>query len=251
MTEPNKQPKRRWFRFSLRTFLIVLTIFCVWFGLYLYRVEQQREAVKWVLGHGGTVYYDYELDDKYFDGDSHPTAPKWLLNMLGVDFFSTVTQVSDFNTELIDVTMLADLTKLEFLLLDNTQVCDLTPLVGLTNLRFLDLSDTQVSDITPLAGLTNLDSLFLFQTQVSDVAPLAGLVKLEYLNLSNSQVSDLTSLAGLTNLDVLHFSDTQVSDVTPLAGLTNLTALVIHYARVSHEDIEKLKQSLPNCTIYH
>ena len=66
MTEQTKQPKpkRRWLRFSLRTFLIVVTILCVWFG-FAYRVERQREAVRWVKENGGTAYYAHEYTDGF------------------------------------------------------------------------------------------------------------------------------------------------------------------------------------------
>ncbi len=33
MAEVSKKPGRRWFSFSLRTFFILLTIFCVWLGV--------------------------------------------------------------------------------------------------------------------------------------------------------------------------------------------------------------------------
>ena len=50
MSEQAHKPKRkrRWFRFSLRTFVVLLTVFCVWLGLLVYRVNKQREAAQWV-----------------------------------------------------------------------------------------------------------------------------------------------------------------------------------------------------------
>ena len=50
----------------------------------------------------------------------------------------------------------------------NTQVSDLSPLAELKNLVWLDLSDTQVSDLSPLAELRNLEVVRLNNTQVSD-----------------------------------------------------------------------------------
>jgi len=62
-TEPSKpKRKRRWLRYSLRTFLVVLTVFCVWLGALVYRVNKQREAVQWVKDHGGEVYYEFEVE---------------------------------------------------------------------------------------------------------------------------------------------------------------------------------------------
>ena len=65
--------KRRWLRFSLRTFFVLLTVFCVWFGWHVERARQQRKAVEWVVEMGGRVLYDYQRgDDPYFiDGDEY------------------------------------------------------------------------------------------------------------------------------------------------------------------------------------
>ena len=41
--------KRRWFRFSLKTFLVLVTLFCVlmaFLGTLVYRVNKQKEAVQ-------------------------------------------------------------------------------------------------------------------------------------------------------------------------------------------------------------
>ncbi len=142
-TATHTKPKRRFLRFSVRTLLIVLTIFCVALGWKVERARKQREAVAWVDEMGGSVSYDYEVD-----GVLKPPGPKWLRNLLGIDYFDDVVGVG-FGT---------------------TQVSDVTPLSGLTSLRALDLHSTQVSDITPLSGLTSLQALDLHGTQVSEEA---------------------------------------------------------------------------------
>lgn len=72
MTAP--KPKRRWLSLSLKTFLILLTIGCIWFGWAVNRARQQRAAVEWVTDLGGNVYYDFEIGD---DGSPKrtPTPP--------------------------------------------------------------------------------------------------------------------------------------------------------------------------------
>ena len=37
--------RRRWLRFSLRTFLLVLTGLCIWLGVNVNQAQQQKEAV--------------------------------------------------------------------------------------------------------------------------------------------------------------------------------------------------------------
>ena len=128
------KPKRRWFQFSLKTFLLVMLLFAFGFAWLSHQAREQRKAVAWVKEMGGTVGYDYEAGDG--DGDPfgtkvvHPPGPKWLRDILGIDFFDEVVVVA----------------------LTSTPVSDLTPLAGLTSLRALNLDSTQVSDLMPLAG---------------------------------------------------------------------------------------------------
>ena len=55
------KPYRRWFQYSLRSFLILLTVFAVWLGVVVNRAREQREAVKAIEALGGLVFYDWEL----------------------------------------------------------------------------------------------------------------------------------------------------------------------------------------------
>lgn len=165
----SRKPKRRWLQFSLRTlllFILGLSVACVW---KFERVRRQREVVAWVLNSGGTVMYDYEHAASGFGivRNPQPPSPKWLIELVGIDFFTDVVFVSLNNTEVRDVSMLTSLTSLKELHLKCTQVADLTPLAGLTNLGALDLRGTPVKDVTPLFGLTNLIFLGLRDTQVS------------------------------------------------------------------------------------
>ncbi len=162
MTAP--KPRRRYLQFSLRTFLVVLTLVCVWFGWQVNQANQQRKAVAWVLEMGGSVQYDYEVDDAGNTiADAKPTSPELLR-----DFYHQVEVVH----------------------LRNTQVSDLTPLANLQSLKCLDLTDTQVSDLTPLANMKRLGRLHVSKTPVSDLTPLANLTSLESLYLTDTQVSE-------------------------------------------------------------
>ena len=143
------------------------------------------------------------------------------------------TQLNFNGTPIRDVSPLAGLTSLQYLLLDSTGVSDVSPLAGLTKLRRLELNSTGVSDVIPLAGLTSLQYLLLNSTGVSDVSPLAGLTSLKRLELNSTGVSDVSPLAGLTSLQYLLLDSTGVSDVSPLAGLTKLQVLDLNSTGVS------------------
>ena len=88
------KPIRSWFRFSLRTLLLATTVLCVWLAMQVNAARRQKEAVKVILGAGGTVRYDYQykrrpsmpavivggvkLPDHFFDNNATIPGPVWL-----------------------------------------------------------------------------------------------------------------------------------------------------------------------------
>ena len=143
MSDP-KTRHRRYLRFSLRTFLVVLTVVCVWFGWQVSQVNQRRQAVAWVLEMGGLVRYDYEVGDEGNTiPDAKPISPEWLR-----DFYHQVVMVDLTNAQVSDLSPLANLRSLKWLDLIDTPVRDLTPLANLKSLKWLSLGDTPVHDLT-------------------------------------------------------------------------------------------------------
>ena len=97
--EPEKmteaRPRRRWYQFTLRTLLIVMTLASVglsWFAVKLQQARRQRAAVEAIEKAGGWVEYDYELRTRP-PSDADPPGPAWLRNLLGIDFFATVVEI--------------------------------------------------------------------------------------------------------------------------------------------------------------
>jgi hypothetical protein len=41
-------PKRRWLKFSLRTLLVAVTIFCVWLGWQVSIVHERQACLRWI-----------------------------------------------------------------------------------------------------------------------------------------------------------------------------------------------------------
>ncbi len=96
----------------------------------------------------------------------------------------------------------------------------------------------------------NVVEVHIRNTQVSDVARLTDLPHLEDVYLSSTKVVDATPLSELISLERLDLSFTEVTDVTPLAKCRRLHYLGIERTKVSQENCERLKKSLPKLYIH-
>ena len=96
-SNPSPMKKRlRWFRFSLRTMLLVVVVFAVWLGVQTNRARRQREAVAAILQLKGTVIYDYQQVSPsrlLFNSKAQPRAPAWLRQLVGDEYFQEVAVV--------------------------------------------------------------------------------------------------------------------------------------------------------------
>jgi hypothetical protein len=52
--------KSRWFRFSLRTLLLVIAVLCVWLGIQVNAARRQKEAVAAIQKAGGEINFDFQ-----------------------------------------------------------------------------------------------------------------------------------------------------------------------------------------------
>ena len=218
MTEKPK-PRRRWFRFSLTTLLIVVLVLSLplgWLAMKMVRAERQRKAVEAIAKTGGYVFYDFECRNGipiYYEEPPAP-APAWLLKRLGVDFFADVVQA-------------------HFAYVSRIGDADLQHIRSLTSLHELGLNNTLVTD----AGLVHLK----------------GLTRLERLELSETQIAGdgLQHLTGLESLEDLDLSYTNLDDngLRHLWTLTELDYLDLHGTLVTEKGVEQTRMALPNCEI--
>ncbi len=195
------QPKNRRLRFSLRTMLVVVTVACVFLASKVRQAERQREAVAWVKETGGEVCYDFEFDDAR-DSIGHSTifgrfipraeapGPKWLRETIGLDYFATVVFVVLGDVEVCDISSITSLQAVSFLSVDFGGT-DLTPLAKMANLEWLMLSGRSINDLSPMGTLTKLKGLSLCCPSARDLSPLANLTELQDLDLRGTPATDV------------------------------------------------------------
>lgn len=148
-----------------------------------------------------------------------------------------------------DLSPLSGLTNLKKLSLDHSTLGDLTPLNSLTSLEELYISYTNVEDISPLSSMTWLDSVDLHGNSITDISPLA-LTRLGCISIDYDSADYIETLNKMKCLNTLIIVVTGTSDVLSLSSLTGLNNLYIFCDfDVSEEDIEALRQALPDCEI--
>ena len=224
------KPKRRWFRFSLRTLLVFVTIASAgfgWLGVKVRHVQGQREAVEAIERVGGRVEYQR----------AEVPGPAWLRRLLGDDFFIKPRYVgfSPDRTSDSDLSVLEKLDEIQSIGLWGSNITDsgMSHLHDLMELRFLSLIGTAVTD----SGLKHLERL----------------PKLTALSITNSRITDqgLASVIKLNDLENLSLFDTDVTDsgIASLVALKRLKHLTLIGTRVTSAGVSSLKQSLPDLRV--
>lgn len=205
------------------------------------------------------------------------SAPQWLRDMLGEDFFTTPVSVSFTSKEVDDdaidalstlpsvrsvdlaltdatdkhVSALQPLTNLRELFLNQTNVtgASIPVIASFQQLRKLQLSETAIADeLADQRGFCpKLTQLWLDGTKVSDksLANIGTLVELEVLSLNNTQVTGagMVHFPELQNLQTLRLSGCPLSDIQML-HLMNIaelsTSLDVSHTPLSDNAIESL-----------
>ena len=166
MESKGEVPRRRWYQFSLRTLLILMTLCAIplsWLGWKLEQGRRERAVIAWVERSGGVVYWNWkdESDWRYLPPASrfqeYPT--RWFgPNVLAVYFY-------------------------------DTEVPNLSPLTRSRSVKCLGLRVGELGDLSPLTKLENLESLHLIDIRTTDLSPLAKLTNLKELDLHGPGVT--------------------------------------------------------------
>jgi len=172
----------RGFQFSVRSLLVVLTVLAIalaWLAAKRHRARRQHAAAEALADAGAVVYYDYHVDPDGAifalpDDSAKPDVPRWLLQLLGRDFFSDVVIVEVHSNTFSDK--------------------DMVHIKELRRLQRLEVFGTQVTDsgLLHVSELHDLEELNLAITPITDggLRHLTGLRKLQYLHLPTTQVTE-------------------------------------------------------------
>jgi hypothetical protein len=273
------KPKRRWFRFSLRMLLVLLTVLCVWLGLKVNLARQQREAVEAIYKAGGSVVFDYQylpksnpvgsaIRDYTINLDAAAPAPSWLRFLMGDDCFRTVIAVY-FNSpkssiSKTDFDQIAKLPALKQFVLEpgttgqHYQGSDLAALAQLDHLEVLCVCDTHLTAemLAQLHCLDQLNSIVISNCDVDDsgMEQIGKMTNLRFLALDGTRITDagLRHLRKLTELKELYLHRTQISDdgLHNLADMKLLTILSISETHVTKSGAHELQKAFPNTNIW-
>ncbi len=277
MAKARTSPKARWtrwFQFRLGTLLLLITVFGVWLGIEVNRVNRQRRAVSAIAARKGLVKYDYQLDmNPQTATDPEPPGPRWLRAVIGDEYFCQVDWV-DFATDywgrrkelglskiddegLACLELIPTVTVLE---LGNNRAITDAGLVHLRDLKglrtaYLYRSSVVGPGLIHLIRLRDLQVLDLTLTPLTDegMPHIGQLQGLTALCLGDTRITDsgLVSLGSLKRLTDLRLTNTDVTDagLKHLRALTSLERLELSGTKATPTAIDELRRALPDCAI--
>lgn len=191
-----------------------------------------------------------------------------------------LTKLKELNcsdNELSSIAAIGRLTNLNTLWLDNIGLedSDLEELYDLKSLKKLsikensELSETAVSALQKkLSGCTishselksdivlggksfakDAETVEASGLGISDISKVSGFTKVKHLDLSDNSISRISALSTLTTLESLDLSNNNISDVSALTKLTGLKQLWLGGNSISDQQLQTLKDALPDCYI--
>jgi hypothetical protein len=257
-TDTTQRPKRRWFRYSLQTLLLIITALCVWLGFKVEAARKQREAVAALqkLCSGVTIKYDYEPLLSSLVAPPQSPEPHWLVKYVGIDFLHDVTAL--YAHPGLQPNPPADVRAI-FPILAEFRHLRLLNIIGGT---------FQDDDFRHLANTRDLEILFLNQNSISGegLRHLSELKKLRQLILVSNPITDqgIEAAANLTNLQELQIGIghggpreseelARITDrcIESLVKVSNLKRMHFEETNISADAVARLQKALPNCSIFY
>jgi hypothetical protein len=140
----------RWFRTSTRGLIVLVLIIGAWLGWLVRGAHTQRDAVAAIKNSGGGVAYDWQMRNGKYNPAGKPWAPNRLTELIGIDYFCHVTDVSLGWRSTPTDAMMAHVGRLAQLQRLNVSARSLTDagmanLAGLKQISTLNLDGTDVT----------------------------------------------------------------------------------------------------------
>ncbi len=251
---------------TLRALLIFVAGCAILIAIPANRARRQRKAVEAITALGGTVHYDFEVDDwGNLIGDATSPLPRWL-EPLGIDLFLDVASIHLNTNEGHDpapitsaMQGLADLPDVRFVKLfrvtfEEKGFASFRHLRGLKSLSLHSCSFREEW----LAFLPNGGTLVRLNCNYTPLGDnglkiLAGQRGLTYLSLIETKVTDdglrLLAAVPLTELDVARtaITDNGLVHLYPLHTLQRL--LVYGGPMVSDEGVARIEKAIPGLRV--
>jgi hypothetical protein len=259
---PPRLGQRLRVRLSIRTLMLLVLVVGCGLGWLIHRANLQRDAVATIKRAGGQVRYDWQFKDGRMVANGAPGGPKWLEQILGPDYFNTVTDLS-LTKQITDSDMeaVANLTKVDTMVLDPTGLSDvgLARLDRMPGLRWLTISGGPVgmdARILPRETASRLRGLTLAGTDLtnSGLNNLLAHPGLELLDLSGTKITDegLARLDDFAGLKHLYLDDTQIGDegLSRLERVTTLETLSVKGTKITAAGLAKFRKGRPKVVVF-
>ncbi len=275
MPEPLPKPRRRWLRFSLRSLLLLVVVISIPLGWKVNRARNQRVVVEELQKLNAVIEYDYEKVPGNPFIRQPPPAPKWLTDLLGIEYFGDVVKVEVEGPQVNDETIalvarLPELHSAGFASRGGITDSGLVHFARMHKLEEAILSSNRIAG-TGLVFLTGLKRLKLLwvdgsitDSYLEHASELNQLERFEVHSVKEITDDGLAHLAKLTNLRILILGRWSGGKWTPsvhdymkatddgllnLYGMKNLELLHLDTINVTRSGIDGLRKALPNCQI--
>lgn len=273
---------RHRFRLSLRALLILMTAATILLGAAgsnAHRARNQKLAVNSVLAYrrphedlmepqSYVSHYRTESvhGQEFVTTEEGWTIPAWLVQLLGKDWFFSVTDAQFDNQDFSETDALlgVDLSPFPAVLfhgcvMGDAAISRLANLDRLNELRLVhcSLNDRHLAVLSKLSRLTSLQLGNVNSNVWGPVPPpneftsaglrqLASLPRLKWLSLSNLCIdsADLEPILALKNLEFLMLDGSLLTneDVAKFAPLTRLSGLDLSHSQVNEDALPKLRK---------
>lgn len=230
---PYLQRIRSFFRFSLRSLLVAMTIVCVALGTWIRSAVEQHQTVKQLTAGKATVLFDYQYKDLKYDKTAQPLIGGWLQESWRLYLFHSVTQVSIgamFHHDTYDRNGGESTYDDDFLISEETY-----SLLKSLKLKSLSLCAANMSndELKHIAQIRTLEELTLDAVPIDGdgLAHLARLPRLKSLSLWQTRLAD-ENLDGLLKIRTLKGVSVGETFVTPAGA-------------------ERVRNAMPECKVHY